>query len=62
MAKVIDDKIEKRWVCEFGVTMDERIADGVYYAKSVNMLEYILNNPELLEDRADAKVEIKKSK
>lgn len=61
-AKVIDGKIEKRYVCEFGITLDERITDGVYFAKSVNFLEYILNNPELLEDRVDAKVNIIKNK
>ena len=61
-AKVVDGKIEKRYVCEFGITLDERIADGVYFAKSVNFLEYILKNPKLLEDRVDAKVDIVKNK
>lgn len=60
--RVIDGKIEKRYVCEFGITLDERIADGVYFAKCVNLLEYILNNPSLLEDRVDAKVDIVKDK
>lgn len=59
--RVINDKIEKRYVCEFGITLDERIADGVYFAKCVNLLEYILNNPSLLEDRVDAKVDIVKN-
>lgn len=48
--KVID-------VCDFGVNMDERIADGYYFAKSLKMFEYIINNPELLEERADAKID-----
>lgn len=61
-AKVENDKIDKRYVCEFGITLDERIADGVYFAKCVNLLEYILNNPSLLEDRLDAKVDIIKVK
>ncbi|MBQ2873027.1 MAG: 2-oxo acid dehydrogenase subunit E2 [Bacilli bacterium] len=60
--KVIDGKIEKRAVCQFGITLDERIADGVYFAKCVNMLEYILNNPNLLEDRVDAKVNLTENK
>ena len=60
--KVIDDKIEKRYVCQFGITLDERIADGVYFAKCVNLLEYILNNPSMLEDRVDDKVDIVKNK
>ena len=62
VAKVIEGKIEKRYVCQFGITLDERIADGVYFAKCVNLLEYILNNPSLLEDKVDAKVDIVKSK
>lgn len=50
--KVID-------VCDFGVNLDERIADGFYFAKSLLLLEYILKNPELLEGRADDKIEIR---
>ena len=38
--------------------MDERIADGYYFAKSMKVLEHILDNPELLEERADARIEI----
>lgn len=49
--KVID-------VCDFGVNMDERIADGYYFAKSLKLFEYILNNPELLEGKANEKIEI----
>lgn len=45
--------------CEFGMTIDERIADGFYFIKSIKLLQYILNNPELLEGRADDKIEIK---
>mgnify|MGYP003302208478 CR=1 FL=1 len=60
--RVVDGKIEKRYVCEFGITLDERIADGVYFAKCINLLEYILNNPSLLEDRVDVKVDIVKDK
>ncbi len=49
-------KVEIRDVCEFGITLDERIADGFYFAKSVKLLEYILNNPELLEENASEKI------
>lgn len=59
---IVNGKIEKRMVCEFGITLDERIGDGLYYAKSVNLLEYILANPELLEDKANELVEISKTK
>ena len=49
----------KKQFCEFGMTMDERASDGFYLIKSIKLLEYILNNPELLEGRADEKIEIK---
>ena len=60
--RVVDGKIEKRYVCDLGITLDERIADGVYFAKSVNLLEYILDNPSLLEDKASDKIIIDKCK
>ena len=46
-------------VCDFGITCDERIADGYYFAKSIKLFEYIINNPELLEGKANEKIEIK---
>ena len=56
--RVIDGDIKKRYVCSFGITLDERVADGVYFAKCIKMLEYILNNPSLLEGRVDDKIDI----
>ncbi len=53
-------KVEIRDIVEFGINLDERIADGVYMSKSVNLLDYILRNPELLEKRADEKYDEKK--
>ncbi len=38
-----------RDVVEMGITIDERIGDGYYFAKSIKMFKYLLNNPELLE-------------
>lgn len=58
VAKDGKEKIIKS--CNFGINFDERIADGFYLIKSFKLLEYILNNPELLEQRADTKIEIKK--
>ena len=52
-----DGKVEIRDVCDFGVNVDERIADGVYFAKSIKLFEYILQNPELLETKACEKIE-----
>ena len=59
---VVDGKIEKRYVCQFGITLDERIADGVYFAKCINLLEYILKNPSLLEEEVNVKIDIVKDK
>ncbi len=46
-----------RQTCEFGVTLDERIADGYYFAKSVKMIEYILRHPKLLEEPASTPID-----
>lgn len=34
---------------DIGLTVDERIADGYYFSKTVKLLKKILENPELLE-------------
>ena len=56
-----DGKVDVRDICEFGCTLDERIADGLYFINSVKLLEYILNHPTLLEGKLSEKVEIKKA-
>ena len=43
-------------MCEFGINFDERVADGYYFAKSVKMLQHILDNPKMLEERASKKI------
>lgn len=53
-----DGKKEVRKFCEFGINFDERVADGYYFAKSVKLIQYIFDHPELLEDRIDKKFEI----
>ena len=56
---IINGKKEKRLFCDFGMTIDERIGDGFYFIKSIKLMEYILDNPELLEGRADDEIKIK---
>ncbi len=58
---IVDEKGKERIVdiCDFGINCDERIADGYYFAKSIKLFEYIIENPELLEDKACEKIEIK---
>ena len=52
-----DGSQEVRKMCEFGVTLDERIADGFYFAKSVGMIEYILQHPQILNDPISRPIE-----
>ncbi len=42
---------------ELGFTVDERIADGFYFSKSIKLLQYLLQNPELLERPLNEKLD-----
>lgn len=42
---------------DLGLTVDERIADGYYYSKTVRLLKKLLENPELLEQSIETPVE-----
>ena len=53
-----DGSKEIRQICEFGINFDERVADGYYFAKSVKLIQYIFDNPEILEQRADTKIDV----
>ena len=44
-----DGTREIRDVVDFGATLDERIADGFYFARSLKLVKYIFQNPELLD-------------
>lgn len=44
-----DGTAETYPVADIGLTIDERLADGYYYAKSVRLLKTLLENPALLE-------------
>lgn len=59
-AEVINDsgKKEIRKQCEFGINLDERIADGYYFAKCVKLLEYLIDNPEVLEENMNKKIDL----
>ena len=41
---------------QIGITLDERIADGYYYAKSIKLFKHLLEHPELLELPANEEV------
>lgn len=49
---------QTRPVVELGLMLDERIADGYYYAKSIKLLRRLLQEPELLELPAREEVEL----
>ena len=42
---------------DLGLTIDERLADGYYYSKTVRLLHKLLENPELLEQPLSAEVD-----
>ncbi len=44
-----DGHKEIRDVIDIGATLDERIADGFYFARSLKLIRHIFENPELLE-------------
>ena len=44
-----DGSVSMRETLELGLTIDERLADGYYYSKSVRLLKYLLEHPEELE-------------
>ena len=58
----VNGKPQVRKMCEFGINLDERIADGFYFVKSLQLLNQILQNPELLEDGANTLVELPSKK
>ncbi len=44
-----DGHKEIRDVVDIGATLDERIADGFYFARSLKLIKYIFAHPEMLE-------------
>lgn len=49
--------VEMRETVDLGLTVDERIADGYYYSKSIRLFKYLLEHPELLEQPMNTEVE-----
>ena len=52
-----DGSQELRKVCHFGVTLDERIGDGFYFARSIALMAHILQHPEMLLEPASTKID-----
>ena len=41
--------MEMKELLDIGLTIDERLADGYYYSKSIRLFKHLLQNPSLLE-------------
>lgn len=46
-----------KFLVDISATLDERIAGGFYFAKSIKLAQHILDNPNLLEENLDSIVE-----
>ena len=53
-----EGNVTMRTSVDLGLTVDERIADGYYYSKTVQLLKVLLENPELLEKPLNEEVEL----
>lgn len=52
-----DGTYEMHQSLDLGLTIDERIADGYYYSKTMRLLRAIMANPEILEEPLSTEVE-----
>ena len=48
---------EMRESIDLGLTVDERIADGYYFSKTIRLMKTLLENPELLDAPLDTEVD-----
>ena len=53
-----DGTFEMKPTIRLCFTIDERIADGFYFAKSIKYFNYLLQHPELLEQDASTPIDI----
>ncbi len=52
-----DGSVTMRECVDLGLTIDERLADGYYYSRTIRLLKKLLENPELLERPLKEEVE-----
>ena len=52
-----DGTYEMREMLDLGITIDERLADGYYYSKTIKLFKELMEHPELLETPAAQKIE-----
>jgi len=53
-----DGSYEMRDALTLSLTIDERIADGVYFSKSIKILRYLLSHPDLLDMPMNSDIDI----
>ena len=53
-----DGSYDMRNTIKLGMTIDERIADGYYYAKTLQLVRHIFAHPELLDEPAAAPITV----
>lgn len=49
--------VQMRPTVDLGITIDERVADGYYYSKTMRLIRKLLENPELLEKPLNEEIE-----
>ena len=52
-----DGTVHMKESVDIGLTIDERLADGYYYSRTVQLLKKLLENPELLEKPLNKEVD-----
>ena len=52
-----EGNVTMRESVDLGLTIDERLADGYYYSKTVRLLKKLLENPELLDRPLEEEVD-----
>ena len=58
LVRMPDGANEFRDIVEMTLTLDERIADGFYFAKSLRIAHHLFENPELLAQSVSTPVDI----
>lgn len=54
---IIDGKKQLRKMFTLGANYDERATDGFYLIKSLKLIQYLFDHPEMLEEDADKKID-----
>lgn len=53
-----DGTVTSRQVIDVGITLDERIADGYYFSKTVRIVKHLIEHPELLDVPCNEELEL----